>query len=706
MRAFLTLYLGRCGVSVFLTVLLSLTTTFAYAQSNEYFYIVHKPTGLKLSSCSVQNGDPVLVVNNNDSSRCSHWYRVPKSDGKHFYIVSRHSDKHIRPETKTNGSEIVLRPRSWRGSWTQWRYNEREDGFGHLVNRQTGKHLHTPENGEDTEVRLRPSYWRGDFTQWAFVPVPPMDPNAVPLQVSAQKIELDEESACGAGVANTFSEVSELIGLSYVHSTEDNMFQQSGGVAAGDFDNDNWVDLYAVGGSNAPSVLLKNQGDGSFVDVAADLGVDFQERNSGPAFADINGDGYLDLFVGAVGGVEISDRNAENRLLINMAGEGFADVAADAGVFVNGNTVSASFADYDYDDDLDIFMTHWIRGVQWRDHQHLWQNNDGIFNDVTQDVGIRIRAVFSPSSDSSFASTFTDINGDNLIDILVASDSLGSQSFENNGDGSFTETTNGDNVFSQFNDQSGMGSAVGDYDNDGDMDWFVSAIDQIIGVDPQFHGNRLYENDGTGLFTDVTEAAGVREGYWGWGACFADFNNDGLLDIFHVNGMYPVEEDQNFDWDRYDDDPSRLFINNGDKSFTEMSADMGIVNRKQGRGVSCLDYDRDGDMDIMVANNGQSPDFFCNHGNNNHSVNVRLRQPGKNAFGIGAKIYVTADEVQQIREIRTGNNFVSQNPSEAHFGLGSATHIDEIKVIWPDGKESVLLNLDADKHYIITRTDS
>ena len=669
--------------------------------SQEYFYIEHRATNAKLHSCSHSNGDAILAVDVESDSQCNHWERV--SSGDYFHIKNRHSQKHIRPDSYENGAFIVLQPNTWRGNWTQWGFRPTEGNFGYLKNRATGKHIFLRHNNVGNQVEQQPSSWRGHYTQWQFT----IAEEHAPYKLTKQAIILSSDRVCGEGTSSdTFSEVSRVIGMNYEHSTEDFMFNQSGGVAAGDFDNDGWVDLYAVGGSFAPSVLLKNQGDGTFIDVAPELGIDFVERNSGPAFGDVNGDGFLDLFIGAVGGGNSIIRKAENRLLINVQGDSFYDDALNARVGVNGNTVSATWADYDYDGDLDLFMAHWIRGEFWREGKHLWQNNSGVFSDVTPIAGLNIRAVFSPNSDSSFAGTFTDLNGDNLMDLLVASDSLGSQSYENNGDGTFTDTTKGLGNTSQFTDKSGMGTAVGDYDNDGDMDWFITAIDKVKGQDDSNHGNRLYENDGSGLFTDVTDRARVRQGYWGWGACFGDFNNDGYLDIFHVNGMYPMEDDSVYDWDRFDDDPARLFINNGDKSFTEMSAEFGVVTTKQGRGVSCLDYDRDGDLDIMVANNGQSPDFFCNHGNKNNSINIRLKQPGRNVFAIGAKVIVKTESVEQIREIRTGNNYLSQNPSEAHFGLGQSTLIESVKIIWPDGMVSDIQGAQVNNQYIVERTEN
>ena len=528
-------------------------------------------------------------------------------------------------------------------------------------------------------------------------PEPTPEPTpVVSASIDAQDIVLNSERICDEGdTSNTFSEVAVEIGLTYSHVSEDDgMFNQSGGVAAGDFDNDGWVDLYAVGGEGAPSVLLKNQGDGTFEDVASDYDLDFMEKNSGPVFADYNGDGWLDLFIGAVGGTDPIVRNAENRLMRSNGGNSFTDVAEQAGLLVDGNTVSASFGDADNDGDLDLLMAHWISAEPF-DLRHMWINDNGVFTDTSLNSGLR----WFPINDVTFTPNFTDINRDGWQDILMVSDAGTSSVHLNNQDSTFANITD---VFT-ITDQSGMGGAVGDYDNDGDMDWFVTSIDP--GNGDILDGNRLYENDGTGVFSDVTDAAGVRNGYWGWATCFADFNKDSHLDIFMVNGMYEVVGDDRFVWDRYDDDPSRLFISNGDKTFTESSNLFGISDTGQGRGLACLDYDRDGDVDIMVANNGEAPSFFCNHGNNNNFVNIRIRNEAPNIFGIGTKIFVTTGSVTQFREIQTSNNYLSTNPSEAHFGLGPAPNIDEIRIEWPLGGGTVFTNVNVNTNYIITRNE-
>ncbi len=243
---------------------------------------------------------------------------------------------------------------------------------------------------------------------------------------------------------------------------------------------------------------------------------------------------------------------------------------------------------------------------------------------------------------------------------------------------------------------------MGDYDGDGDMDWFVSSV-----LDPNtfaegmwgITGNRLYRNDGSGTFTDVSASAGVREGFWGWGSCFADFDNDGWLDLFHANGWRdPLGE--------FSSDPSRLFMSNGNGTFTEASLGNGLVDNGQGRGVVCFDADRDGDLDIFVANNGDGPSFYMNQvaqmSQAFNYLGIVLRGPSPNTQGIGAHITITPSiGGAQVREIRAGINFASQNPAEAHFGLGDATSV-ALSVRWPDGMVSTESNVAANQLLVLS----
>ncbi len=508
-----------------------------------------------------------------------------------------------------------------------------------------------------------------------------------------------------------FTEVSNDAGLVYQHGFDDEVGEPlliSGGVAAGDVDRDGWTDLYVVRGDVGPNQLWRSRG------AAATGGVTFEEiggvagvaidggTSCGPTFADLDGDGWLDLLVGGVGGA------TQPRVFRNLGPQPptglvrFEEMTEFSGIFSFLDTFSAAFGDYDLDGDLDLFLTHWsFNGGDPIGGPHLWANDgSGSFGPVDFAAGI---APAYQAIDWSFTPIFTDVDGDGWPDLLVTGDFGTSQVFRNRGDGTFSIVTG-----PVISDENGMGAAVGDVDNDGDLDWFVSSIwdpdgqaDGNWGVT----GNRLYRNNGdwagAGLgFEDGTDDAGVREGFWGWGSCFADFDNDGDLDLFHTNGFSAAPADEFFE------DPSRLFVNDGTGSFNEHSADLGVDGTGQGRGVVCFDYDRDGDIDLFVANNSGPPRLYRNDGGNDaHFLQLRLLGDGVNTEAIGARVFVRTAELNQTREVRGGSNYVSQNPTLVHVGLGVAAVADEVRVIWPGGEETVLTNVVANQRLEVDQRD-
>ena len=250
------------------------------------------------------------------------------------------------------------------------------------------------------------------------------------------------------------------------------------GVAAGDYDRDGLPDVYVARGSVGPNLLFRNRGDGTFEEVGAAAGVaGAPAKSSAPVFGDIDGDGWLDLVVGAIeGGTTAVYRNLGNGT--------FADVSASSGLTYGIPQFSTSLGDYDGDGDLDLLASHWAHDRR----VSLWQNDgSGHFTDVTFLAGLTAET-------NAFAPIFADVTNDGRLDIVSSG---------------------------------------------GDLDWFVSSIWDPNGVAEGYWGvtgNRLYRNRGDGVFDDVTDEAGVRQGYWGWGSCFADFDNNGRPDIFHVNG--------------------------------------------------------------------------------------------------------------------------------------------------------------------------
>ena len=484
-----------------------------------------------------------------------------------------------------------------------------------------------------------------------------------------------------------------------------------GGVAAGDYNNDGLVDLFIVRGDIGPNLLYRNKGDSTFEDVAAEAGVAYTKsatenyRNSGPGFADMDGDGDLDLFIGGLEG--------DPAKIYRNKGDGtFEDGTVGSGLeAMNARyTLSSAFGDYDLDGDLDMFLGHWGTPRDFEDEptlstQNLWRNDttDGVirFTDVSRASGISASIVdedpqgsFGGSGhDYSFSPTFARITDDRYPDLVIASDFRTSRYYTNNGDGTFSDATDRNVII----DRNGMGSTLGDYDGDGDLDWFVSSIwtDPNEDGEQEFTvGNRLYRND-DGVLSDATEEAGVRDGSWGWGSCFADFDNDQDLDIYHTNGWVPVEKFAPY---RFDTDTSRLFISDGEGVFTELSQEAGIVDTERGHGIVCSDFDNDGDVDIfqMHRNETNAGTLWRNDLSENNYLRVKLNGRAPNTAAAGARITLTINGENQLREIMIGSNFTSQNPLVQVFGLGSSAQAD-ITVEWPDGQTSSMDNVDANQ---------
>ena len=472
---------------------------------------------------------------------------------------------------------------------------------------------------------------------------------------------------CAASVG-VFSNVSMDLGLCYEITdagVASEIEELGGGFGMTDIDGDGRLELYIAYGQNTSGQLFSFDG------------VRFNERTgsginpSGPDlagyFIDLDGDGFKDFISAQETGLEIFVNDQTGRF---DGDTGLINISHDRATF------SMAAADYDVDGDLDLFFTHWGTGSINVGQEYLWRNNGaGEFVDLSFRVPVETTVSGNRLlSEYTFTPVFADIDSDGAPDLLLASDFESSQVLLNalGGDVFFDMTTD------QISDENGMGNAVTDYDRDGDLDWFVTSI-WDPDVESNGSGNRLYENiDGLGTFEDVTEVAGVRAGHWGWGACFADFDNDGHMDIFHTNG----HQDQARA--KFATDPSVLFMANGDGTFTERATELGVVHTDQGRGVVCADYNDDGRVDIFVANNGKSPTVFRNdHQNDNHYIAIDLVGVDGNPEGIGGRVTVATASGTQMQEVQLGNGYLSHGPATLHFGLGTDDLITSIEVAWP-----------------------
>lgn len=477
----------------------------------------------------------------------------------------------------------------------------------------------------------------------------------------------------------------------------------SGGVAAGDIDNDGLIDLYFIGGYKNENYLYRNLGAGVFEDISEKSNLGFDSTNSNaPTFVDINADGYLDLFVGGIDFQDVGEAKKRNlssykhqgppRIFINQHDLSFTEETNLRGVSANINTYSSVFGDIDLDGDLDLFTTHWTQ-LGFSNIQHLWKNNGkGFFYAADFEAGL---AQSFDLVDRTMTPIFSDLNNDGYPDIVVTGDFETSQVFLNTKRGGFVNATN---PF-EIDDENGMGASVGDFDNDGDFDWFVTGVkDNETALHAIYKwgasGNRLYQNQGDGSFKNITESSGVRDGGWGWASCFSDFNQDGFLDIFHVNGYGHQDEKVWYEAgvEKFFFDSSRLFINNKSGSFIEQSKNLGIVDKGNGRGVVCTDIDNDGDIDIVISNYASKPKVFLNTNCDSKECNylkVKLIGVGKNTAALGAKITLITASGVQTQEINSGNNYLSHNPALAHFFSEKALVGEKLKIEWPDKAKTI-----------------
>jgi hypothetical protein len=490
-----------------------------------------------------------------------------------------------------------------------------------------------------------------------------------------------------------------------------------GGAAAGDCDGDGDIDLFITygntGGPNGgggPNRLYLNQlaeqGKGLvFEDTAEEAGVANtrldgrgNDRHSGPTFADMDGDGDLDLFLGGI-------FDDPSKIYENDGNCRFSDVTSNSPDIENmlaSHTISAAFGDYDLDGDLDMFLTHWgtrdeiYVGADNKlgESEHLWRNESdesGIrFVNVSEETGIsdltwQTRAedfyIWPQDADFTFTATFARLNDDLWPDIALAADFGTTQVAINNG-GTFLSLDNPILEDAQF----GMGSALGDFDNDGDLDWFVTSIsgpgDDNVGLHPW--GNRFYVNDGSPtLFVDETDRLGVADGSWAWAACFLDIDNDADLDIYHTNGW----SEPFLGHQVWRTAASNAFLLNASGTYTNAADSLGLAPLDSARGVVCADFDHDGDIDILELTNAvpNSARLWENRtaAAGRNFLRIKLEGLPPNTEAAGARIFVRIGDTSQMREITIGSNYTSQNPTVQVFGLGSAATVDEILVEWP-----------------------
>ncbi len=505
-----------------------------------------------------------------------------------------------------------------------------------------------------------------------------------------------------SAAAQRFSDQTAAAGINHVQTTAAlsagvaaNTFM-TGGVAAGDFDNDGFTDLVFTR-LNDVDILYRNLGNGQFSPQTAAAGFQVPTLTNGVASGDIDNDGDLDLYMTSTGGTR-------NYLYLNNGSGVFTDAGADRTAALSNGVIrqgqGVSFGDYDNDGWLDLITADW--GHDSDDSQSRLFRNRGSqqpwhFDDVTSQAGVN---AYRRAETWRFSPRMVDLDRDGLLDIAIASDFDTSQLFWNNGDGTFLDGTLAAGVGT---DRNGMGSTFGDYDGDGDLDWFITNITPDPNAPPNPFGgwNRLYRNDGNRQFTDVTQEAGVRDSRWSWGTSFIDYDNDSDLDLIATNGFTGIgfAEDRTFLW------------RNDDGVFTDVSDAEGITDTQQGRGLVHFDYDNDGDLDVVIVNNEAQPILYRNDSDDTNSfLRVDLEGTLSNRDGIGGWISVTPDlsdpDRRLVWEVDGGSSFLSQNEHTAHFGLGDLEgNVDLVQVEWSSGLIQQLFDVSVDQTISILETD-
>jgi hypothetical protein len=491
------------------------------------------------------------------------------------------------------------------------------------------------------------------------------------------------------------------------------------GVALLDYDNDGWLDIYLLNGSTiaalkgkepAPKAMLfHNNRDGTFTDVTAKAGVTNERWGFGVAVADYDNDGWPDLYVANYG---------KNRLYHNNHDGTFTDVAEKAGVTLGAWSAGPTWGDYDHDGFVDLFVPGYVqfdpdhppiagqngippgfckfRGIDVMcgprglkgEGDHLFHNNgDGTFADVSAKAGVA-----DPNGYYGFASVFVDVDDDGWLDLAVANDSVPNYLYHNRHDGTFEDVSylSGFALTEDGREQASMGIAVGDYNRDGKVDFYVSAFSDDY--------NALYRNDGDGNFSDVTYQAGLAEPtipFLAWGTGFLDFDNDGWTDIFVANGhVYPGVDQQ--DWGTTWAQRPQLFRNLDGVKFREVppATGSGLADVLTARGAAFGDLFNDGRIDVVLNNIDSTPTLLRNVAkSDNHWITIRLIGTGKSPRdAIGSKVFVTTGAVRQRVGIFSGGSYGSSSDMRAHFGLGSASKIDKLEIQWPSGtKQQVVV---------------
>lgn len=527
-----------------------------------------------------------------------------------------------------------------------------------------------------------------------------------------------------------------------------------GGVSTGDINNDGLIDVFFTG-NQVKNRLFLNKGNLHFEDITDSAGVGGDNRwYTGSTMADVNGDGYLDIYCSVAG---LSEER-RNQLYINKGDGNFTELGEQYGIDDNANSTQGTFFDYDNDGDLDLYVANYpisnvntsnftymnrMKSVSDNESDKLYRNDGDVFTNVSEEAGVK-------SYGFSLGATVGDLNNDGWQDLYISSDySIPDYIYINNGDNTFKNTLKEATSHTSFY---GMGVDVSDINNDGFLDVFQADMDSdssrrqkanmssmnpkvfneivFMGFHYQYMHNCLQLNTGIlendiPQFSNISRLTGTSSTDWSWGPVFADFDNDGNKDLFVTNGVRREINNTDFfntysktDKTNYTDlqkslkIPSEkidnfIFKNNGNLNFKKANKDWGIQYEGFSNGVAYADLDNDGDLEIITNNIDDYASVYENKSSDvNNYISIEFKGERKNKFGLGNRVYITSKEQTQMQELTLTRGFQSSVAPRLHFGLNTYESIDKLKVVWTDGKTQILENINANQHLVLNYTDS
>jgi enediyne biosynthesis protein E4 len=535
-----------------------------------------------------------------------------------------------------------------------------------------------------------------------------------------------KSTKCTGRQVPQLEDVSAKAGITFKHTSDPAkkyiVESMSGGVILLDYDRDGWLDIYFT---NAPSVemalkgqksrgaLYRNNHDGTFTDITDKAGLATPCFAMGGAVGDYDNYGWPDIYVTCFGGNVLYHNNGDGT---------FSDVTAKAGVADGRWSTGAAFGDYDGDGFVDLMVTNYVdfrlndlpgfgkapnckyrgidvqcgpRGLKGAGDALFHNNGDGTFKDVSKEAGVD-----DPNGYYGLGVLWADFNNTGKPDIYVANDSTPKFLYKNEGQGKFKDIgiESGTAVSEDGSEQASMGIAIGDYNHTGRPSLYVTNFSD--------ENDLLYRNDGNWNFSEVSFASGAALPslpFVKWGTSFADFDNDGWLDLITANGHVYPQVDTLPSGAGYRE-PKLLQLNQKDGTFCDASDQAGpaLKEKRVSRGVAVGDLFNDGNMDVVISDLDGSPMILRNYGiPNRHWVSFELAGTKSNRLALNARIKIVAGGVTQTDEIHSGGSYLSQNDLRVHFGLGSTSKIDRVEVSWPSGASDIIKDLAADQFYSI-----